>query len=325
MIQYPYALDGNGQIRHIGERSPSPYSCVSCEEPMIARRGPINAHHFSHKVTQCDPDRALHDIAQALIMSAYTEAKEKGQRYYASFLCPRCKRNVKHNLVRSGRLIRKEKADLIKGTRPDLTLIEANGRPAALIEVVVTHDLEEGTRARYEELPISVFKTEPSWEGLEDEFQESFWAEPDSLNLPLCKECNATEDMRQEVDWFLEALTVSTDKPLPDSFLLPRSDYTERQKSWIRFLHAAGAYFPPRKGHLYLQRSKRKDWGLNFHPWYGDGKDGVRSVVLRMWMSPEMKRALKAEEGDLNYERVKTRIEEALPKIGEVEWWYDAD
>ena len=322
MIQYPYALDGNGQIRHIGVRAPSPYSCVSCEEPMIARRGSINAHHFAHKATQCDPDRALHDIAQALIMSAYTEAKEKDQRYYASFLCPRCKRNVKYNLVRPGRLIRKEKADLVKGTRPDLALIEANGRPAGLIEVVVTHDLEVGTRARYEELAISVFKTRPSWEGLKEEFQESIGADPDSLNLPLCQECrDATEVMRQEVDGFLEALTVSTDKPIPDSFLLPRRDYTERQKSWIRALCAAGARFRRGKSFLFLLGSKRKTWALNFLPLYQDGKDGVLSV----WMPSEMKRALEAEEGDLNYERVKTRIEEALPKVGEVEWWGDAD
>ena len=320
-IQYPFAIDGEGRLRHIDQVSPFPYSCLSCEEPMIAKRGKVKAHHFAHKATQCDPDRALHDTAQALIMNAYNEAKERSERYYTHFLCPRCKRNAKFNLVRPGRLIRKEAGDKVKGTRPDLALIEANGQNAGLIEIVVTHDLEEGTQAAYEQLELTVFKTRPSWETLLT-YQDEVAVDPDSLNLPLCRECrDATEAMRQEVDRFLDALTVTSDKPLPDSFLLPRNDYREGQKRWLRALYAYGARFRHGKNFLYLLGSKRRNWALNFLPLYQDEKDGVVSV----WISNDMRRALETEKGDLSYEVVKTRIENALTKVGEIEWWSDAN
>ena len=165
---------------------------------------------------------------------------------------------------------------MIKGTRPDLTLIEANGRPAALIEVVVTHDLEEGTRARYEELPISVFKTEPSWEGLEDEFQESFWAEPDSLNLPYARNV-----MPQKIAAKGDCSGSTYGNTINPPGFLPKERLTSGKK--LDTLCICGATFQPRKA-ICTCNGQNEFWGLNSIPWYG--MERWCSSVVWKWMHP---------------------------------------
>lgn len=76
-----FGLDRDGRMRSVHEVAqglPCACICPCCKAPLIARKGPVRAHHFAHApgVTPClgGPETALHQMAKQIVADAATIA-----------------------------------------------------------------------------------------------------------------------------------------------------------------------------------------------------------------------------------------------------------
>ena len=201
-IRYPMAYHEPYQVTHISQAEKGQkYLCLSCDDEMIPRKGKIKRHHFAHKagMERCDPDNALHETAKAAICQGFLTAREHGGEYSVSYPCEICGTALKVDMALEGAGIATERA-VIEGTRSDLVISKEDGRtPRIIIEIVVHHDIEEGTEKRYRDAGIPVAKVRPTWEnvdGLRKEIEVS-----KVLNLPnqMCRQCR--QNQRNQVEW----------------------------------------------------------------------------------------------------------------------------
>lgn len=195
-IRFPIAATHDGRAVAIRDaESGVAYWCFGCEAPMMARRGQQRAWHFAHKppTSGCtDPDRALHETAKALVVQGLTDAQTNGTEYRVGFACRVCATALFWNIARPDTTIAAERS-VIEGTRSDI-VIDRGPKGPLIVEVVVTHDIEEPTRARYEGSTIPVFIIKPEWETV----AELAWAvnadELINVSAVRCRECQDALD-----------------------------------------------------------------------------------------------------------------------------------
>ena len=195
-IRFPVAADGDGRAVSIQDAgSGVAYRCFGCEAPMMARRGQRRAWHFAHKppTSGCaDPDRALHETAKAMVVQGLTDAQANGTEYRVGFSCRVCAKALLWNIARPDTSVAVERS-VVEGTRSDI-VIDRGPRGPLIVEVVVTHDIEEPTRARYEGSGIAVLIIEPEW----DTVAELAWAvnaaEVINVSAVRCRECQDAAD-----------------------------------------------------------------------------------------------------------------------------------
>lgn len=204
-ITYPFAKDGDLVIPVSEARPGGNYACPGCGEPMIPKRGSMKAHHFAHKVVgRCDPDHTLHETAKMYVEKLFLNAKKSGDHLDIQHACPCCG-SVSHTDMAAGDYITREET-VIQDTRSDLAVFR-DGRPYMIIEVVVTHDLEDGTRAAYEKSGVLVVRVHPSWVvgGITCKVG-------DALNASTCGPCTARD---RHVSGFLEGVSEYGGSPRP--------------------------------------------------------------------------------------------------------------
>ena len=195
-IRFPIAAEGDGRAVSIQDaESGVAYKCFGCEAPMMAKRGQQRAWHFAHKppTSGCaDPDRALHETAKALVVQGLTDAQANGTEYRVGFACQVCTKALSWNIARPDTSIAVERS-IIEGTRSDI-VIDRGTKGPLIVEVVVAHDIEEPTRARYESSGIPIFIIKPEW----DTVAELAWAvNADSVinvSSVRCRECQDAVD-----------------------------------------------------------------------------------------------------------------------------------
>lgn len=132
---------------------------------MVARKGTKRAWHFAHKppLSECaDPARALHETAKAMIVQGFTAALTRRGEYRAGFCCEDCGIPATWNIARPGSSITPECA-IVEGTRSDIVIDRAT-KGSLIVEVVVTHEIEDATRLRYERAELPVFVVHPQWD-----------------------------------------------------------------------------------------------------------------------------------------------------------------
>ena len=165
-VRYPIADDGRGRAVHIEHTEPaSTYRCFGCQKPLVAKRGQKRAWHFAHKApaSECaDPDRALHETAKALISQGLTEAVSVGNEYSVGFACQGCHTPLSWNIAQPGTSAVLERC-VVDRTRSDVVIGRPQKQPL-IVEVVVSHDLDDDTKRRYEDSGIPVFVIHPTWD-----------------------------------------------------------------------------------------------------------------------------------------------------------------
>lgn len=195
-IRYPIAANGNGRAVSIQDaESGVSYKCFGCEEPMMAKRGQQRAWHFAHKppTSGCaDPDRALHETAKALVVQGLTDAQANGTEYCVGFACRACKKSLAWNIARPGTTIAVERS-IVEGTRSDI-VIDRGPKGPLIVEVVVTHDVEEPTRARYKNSGIPVFIIHPEWDTVAELTRAVNAAEMINVSAVRCRGCQDALD-----------------------------------------------------------------------------------------------------------------------------------
>ena len=130
-IRYPYAGVA-GAVVHIGDAKKSQqFVCLGCNQAMRPVQGESRAWHFRHRpdAEKCDPDRALHQMAQRIVAQSFESAVENKQEYRLTRRCKDCgNAAMDRNAASPDATITVEDASLIAGTRPDLVIREADGR-----------------------------------------------------------------------------------------------------------------------------------------------------------------------------------------------------
>ena len=197
-IRYPYALDASDQVVNILDAPKrQSYLCLACSAPMLVKRGHIRQPHFAHKeaIPCTDPNTALHKTAQALIVKSLVYARNNQKEYRLGYPCPDCGEKVSYNIVPVVTDVNPEET-IVDGTRSDIVIYRDDNKPI-IIEVVVTHDLEPGTRQRYAESKIPAFLIRPTWDSL-DELESSVIADS-TLNLQAkpCSACVEREERQR--------------------------------------------------------------------------------------------------------------------------------
>ena len=208
-IRYPEAFEKPYRRVHVSALTRSkrggPYYCFGCDQEMVARLGEVNVHHFAHKsqwTTRCDPEHALHRAAQVNILEGFSDAVKKHRPYCAGFPCvgKGCANVVKFNIATSGaRIVAEQSA--VRGTRADLVVCcpDETGatRVQLIFEVVVTHDLEATTLARYEAANIPVIKIRPCWDSLETLRDAAVGYDTVNIPTPECENCAVKREQRE--------------------------------------------------------------------------------------------------------------------------------
>ena len=167
--------------------------CFGCNQEMVPRQGNIRQHHFAHKqpFTQCASDQALHENAKANICHGLLKALESGHEYHLKYPCQKCRENLGNNIAIPGTGIASERT-VIKGTRSDLVVFKEDTTPKVIIEIVVSHDLEQQTKEKYEDAGIPVVKIAPTWEKVSELTETAIGYE--GLNVPNpCNACRRKE------------------------------------------------------------------------------------------------------------------------------------
>lgn len=196
---------------------------------MIVRRGEVKRPHFAHKppvVYWCNGDNALHEAAKLNICEGFLEAVSQGRRYDIGFPCTRCKTAIRVNCAEPGAGIATE-TSVVQGTRSDLVIVRSSGERRVIVEIKVTHDLEEETAEKYAAAQMPVVKVEPQWETLPDLRREAIgYAALNIRQGDLCSGCiehrkeqlrrkEEHEKSRQNMRRLLQGIRPHTGKPPP--------------------------------------------------------------------------------------------------------------
>lgn len=192
-IAYPFAKTGGRTVSASEAERGGDYACLGCGAPMLVKRGSVKAHHFAHRTAgRCDPDHALHETAKSYVERLFLDARRLGKRLHIQHGCPGCGAAQQTDMA-AGDSIWRERT-VVPNTRSDLAVFRG-GRPHMVIEVVVTHDIDDGTRAAYEKSRVLVVRVHPSWTagGITCMVGES-------LNAPQCGACVMRE---YRLDMFL--------------------------------------------------------------------------------------------------------------------------
>ena len=135
------------------------------------------------------------------IVEGFLIAVESGRSYPICFSCSRCMKVVKVNVALPGAGVATERS-IVRDTRSDLVFTKPDGSARVIVEIEVTHGLEETTRQRYEEsnLPIMTLRVS-SWDSL-PRLRNQVMASS-TLNVDtVCTDCRQQE---QEYNNSLEA------------------------------------------------------------------------------------------------------------------------
>ena len=198
-VRYPAADAGDGHVVTIQDAtSGTPYACFGCGAPMVARQGAKRAWHFAHKppFSECaDPDRALHETARAMILQGFTEALTQRGEYRAGFCCEDCGTEATWNIARPGSNITPE-CTVVESTRSDIVIDRATKGPL-IVEIVVTHAIEDATRLRYEQSELPVFVVHPQWDTITELAHTLIADSVINIASMRCPDCQQARERRK--------------------------------------------------------------------------------------------------------------------------------
>ena len=177
LLNYKYAFDKSNELINIEEvdkKNKGKYFCLDCGNELIARKGEIKVHHFSHKAQfNCNYESYLHKLAKVKFHKHYSHSLENNLPFRFQYLIKRtC--NTCDDIIPLNRKCQLESTvetiDLTdifdkvtiekthKGFIADVLLESTKRDQVIFIEFVVTHECEKekiDSRIRIIEFNIS--------------------------------------------------------------------------------------------------------------------------------------------------------------------------
>jgi len=119
--------------------------CPACGVPLIARKGESKRPHFAHASdVGCSRETLLHVLGKRVLRARLEQSILDSVPLGMTWECEVCSGAHQGNLTRVAKAVELERS--YGPCRPDLALIDADGRPVAFVEVVVSHAPEAQTR-----------------------------------------------------------------------------------------------------------------------------------------------------------------------------------
>ena len=147
VLKIPYA-ERAGSLIHVAEVTSGLQAdcfCPACKGPVVARKGPKVVHHFAHFApTNCQPETVAHLTAKRLLTARISKALSQHTPFPITWQCQTCHGTHEGNLVRKATRVETELS--LPGCRPDISLLDPSGQVLAVIEIIVTHEPEQGVR-----------------------------------------------------------------------------------------------------------------------------------------------------------------------------------
>ena len=201
-IRYPIAYAADGQLMHIDTASKAIAAyCFGCDARMDPHQGAQRQWHFHHRaLNRCDPDRTLHMAAVAAITEGIDSAIRTRRPYLLRRGCLRCGQLIEQDIATLGStvkaekmLLRRDDIELTRRALPDVAVYGAD-RATTVVEVVVSHNLEDKTLDVYKQAAIPVYRVYPDWQTL-PRLQYAVEAR-DALNMPspCCTDCRQQDE-----------------------------------------------------------------------------------------------------------------------------------
>lgn len=163
-ILYAVAKNEKGElIQAKDSEKGNKFYCNVCDQEFILRKsGKIGKNckrpHFAHRnlTTNCTPETALHFAFKNLLYKRIKTLVDKKESLPINWDCEFCYEQHSGNLLRKVASVELE-YDL-KACRPDIALLDANGKIYTVIEIVVTHSSDETVLEYYKNNDIILIK-----------------------------------------------------------------------------------------------------------------------------------------------------------------------
>lgn len=143
-IKIPYGLK-NEQIVHISQVESGlacQCVCLVCGEKLVAHKGVDRIDHFVHYSSKnCSPESILHLLSKIELYKKYKYYIYHKNTYHLLRALQNCNQEKMKSWLRKSAVIEME-CDF-KIAKPDLTILDAERRAVAFIEIVVTHNPSE--------------------------------------------------------------------------------------------------------------------------------------------------------------------------------------
>jgi len=193
-IQYTWAIDENEKPIHIDDAEKGgSYFCPGCKSKFILRdsgkTGPGSRRkHFSHTSDAiCSGESYLHNAFIKRVFALLEEYRAEGKALNVYWTCNACsKQYSEFNLLAKTAKIETEYP--LEGYRPDIALLDEEGKVIAAIEIVYTHEPEEGVLLSYKKLGITLIQINVFFEDDLDRVEEKI-IRPNIVNLCLNHNC----------------------------------------------------------------------------------------------------------------------------------------
>lgn len=192
-FRLPFGERG-GQLVHIGEvprGKACDCVCPSCKVPLVARKGQRLSHHFAHAGGQaCNPETALHVLGKRLLFNRLEKGLQDGLPVLMEWECDECHTLHSGNIIKIAAGVALERS--WGPCRPDITVLRQEGLPAALVEIVVSHEPEENVFRFAESVGCPVVEFHLKDEGDLERITNGSPLRATKVNIctkPKCKEC----------------------------------------------------------------------------------------------------------------------------------------
>lgn len=157
----PYANDINGNLIHISDSQKGhKYTCPNCGKELLLRKGRVRIAHFAHKIKTDDENRCSESVLHKQFKKQCSEVisakiKEKQELFYV-WKCEWCKKTQQDNLLSD--VVEVATEYNLGVCRPDIALLDSEGKLIKVVEIVVSHSPEEKSLKYYKENDIVCLK-----------------------------------------------------------------------------------------------------------------------------------------------------------------------
>jgi len=196
-VQYTWAVDENGSPVHIDDAVKGiSYFCPGCESKFTlkdsGKTGPGSKRkHYSHSSNaNCSGESYLHKMFIKRVAALLEEYQSEGKALEVNWTCRECHSDYsKHNFNILAKTARIESEYPLEGYRPDIALLDAEGKVIGAIEIVYKHEPEEGVLGCYKKLGITMIQINLFFEVDLDRVEQKI-IRPDIVNLCLNQKCS---------------------------------------------------------------------------------------------------------------------------------------
>lgn len=194
-----YAYDDNNNLVHIDNaQKGNKYTCPTCGAELILRKSKIpegqkyhKRNHFAHKgnpENHCS-ESFLHKLFKEKCAEYINEKILKNEDFFFEWECEICHEKHKGNLLKK---TKKAVTEYHMGTcKPDIALLNENGKVVITVEIVVTHKPEPNTLQYYNDNKIACLQINVD-DFIDCDNIETKLSNPNKVNLcpnPICKIC----------------------------------------------------------------------------------------------------------------------------------------